>query len=135
MDTTYKKKVLLHTDTPLAKTGFGRFCKSLMSFLHKTQKYNLINYACGINDGNPELDKLPWRTRGALPSNPQELEQINRDPGLSRIAAYGGYQIDKIILEEKPDIYIACNDPWAYDGYLYEKWWYGKIPGLARAAQ
>ena len=34
-----KKKVLIHSDFPLAKTGFGKNCRNIMEYLYKTNKY------------------------------------------------------------------------------------------------
>ena len=42
-----KKKVVLHSNSCLANTGFGRHMKFLLSYLFKTGKYELIEYAGG----------------------------------------------------------------------------------------
>jgi hypothetical protein len=78
-----KKKVLLQTDFSLAKTGFGRNARALLQSLYESNKYEVIHYCCGIPVGHPELSKTPWKSVGALPSNPQEAEQINKDPNLN----------------------------------------------------
>ncbi|MEK6882492.1 MAG: hypothetical protein AABY22_22920 [Nanoarchaeota archaeon] len=122
-----KKKVFIHTDFSLSKTGFGRNAKALLTYLYKTNKYDLVHYACGINFSNPHLTKTPWRTIGCLPDNPKELELINRDPQQQKIAGYGGLNLDKAIYEEKPDIYIAIQDYWGVD-YAIDKKWFNKIP-------
>ena len=89
-----KKKVLLQTDFSLAKTGFGRNAKSILRYLYKTNKYDIVHYCCGINWSHPELKRTPWKSVGSLPDNQQELEQINRDPNLARMASYGQYNLD-----------------------------------------
>ena len=35
------KKLLFQTDSSLAKTGFGRNAKALLSYLYKTKKYDI----------------------------------------------------------------------------------------------
>jgi hypothetical protein len=121
-----KIKVLYQSDFSLAKTGFGRAARALLTFLYKTNKYEIVHYACGIPDGHPELNKTPWKTIGALPSSQKEIEQINKDPNLARAASYGAYRIDEVINEEKPDVYIAVQDIWGVD-FAIEKKWFNKI--------
>ena len=119
-------KVLYQSDFSLAKTGFGRAARALLTYLYKTNKYEIVHYACGIPDGHPELSKTPWKTIGALPSSQKEIEQINKDPNLARAASYGAYRIDEVINQEKPDVYIAVQDIWGVD-FAIEKKWFNKI--------
>jgi len=121
-----KKKLLYHSDFALAKTGFGRVSKALLTYLYKTNKYDISHYCCGMQENNPELQKTPWKSIGSLPSSPQEIEQLNKDPNQSRMASYGAYNIDKVIQEEKPDVYIAVQDIWGVD-YSIDKPWFKKI--------
>jgi len=121
-----KKKVLIHTDFALAKTGFGRNAKAILKYLFKTNKYDLVQYACALNWSNPELQKVPWKSYGALPDTKEELNNINRDPHLARQASYGEYNLNKIIEQEKPDVYIGIQDIWGVD-YAIETPWFNKI--------
>jgi glycosyltransferase involved in cell wall biosynthesis len=121
-----KKKFLFHSDFALAKTGFGRVSKSLLTYLYKTGKYDIVHYCCGMQQGNPDLLKTPWKSIGSLPSNPAEIEQLNRDPNQARLASYGAHLIDKVVDEEKPDVYIAAQDIWGVD-YSIGKPWFNKI--------
>ena len=121
-----KKKFLYHSDFALAKTGFGRVSKSLLTYLYKTGKYDIVHYCCGMQEGNPDLLKTPWKSLGTLPNSPAEIEQLNKDPNQARMASYGSYYIDKIIEQEKPDVYIAAQDIWGVD-YSIGKPWFSKI--------
>ena len=122
-----KKKILFHSDFALVKTGFSRAMKALLLSLYKTNKYEIVHYCCGLNKSNPALQKTPWKSIGCLPDNQQEIDQINRDPTLARDASYGGYMIDQVMQEEKPDVYIGSQDIWAFPDY-HKKWWWNKIP-------
>ena len=51
-----KKKILFHSDFALSKTGFGRNAKALLSYLYKTDKYELVSLCGGITKAHPELD-------------------------------------------------------------------------------
>jgi len=121
-----KKKILVQTDFSLAKTGFGRNARALLKSLYTSDKYEVVHYCCGITNSHPELNKTPWKSIGALPNNQQELEQINKDPHLARSASYGAYLLDKVIEEEKPDVYIAVQDIWGVD-FAIDKYWFNKI--------
>ena len=124
-----KKKIVYQSDFSLAKTGFGRATRALLAYLYSTGKYEIVNYACGLQYSNPELRKTPWKSIGALPDNPQEIEQLNRDPNMARLASYGAHYLDRIIQEEKPDVYIAVQDIWGID-FAIDKKWFNKITSV-----
>ena len=118
-----RKKILFQSDFALAKTGFGRNAKSLLSYLYSTNKYDIVHYCCGLQWSNPQLQRTPWRAFGALPDDEKELDQLNRDPNQARAASYGSYYLDRIIKQEKPDIYIAVQDIWGIDFALKHDWY------------
>jgi len=118
-----KKKILFQSDFALAKTGFGRNAKSLLSYLYSTGKYDIVHYCCGIQWSSEQLTRTPWKGLGTLPDDNNELEQLNRDPNGARAASYGSYYLDRVIKQEKPDIYIACQDIWGIDFALGHEWY------------
>lgn len=120
------KKVLFQSDFSLGKTGFGRNARAILSYLHSTGKYELVHYCCGTPYSAPQHKMLPWKSVGCLPDNPAEMEQINRDPNLAKRASYGEYYLNKIIKDEKPDVYIAAQDIWGVD-FAVNKPWFNKI--------
>jgi glycosyltransferase involved in cell wall biosynthesis len=124
-----KKKVLIQTDFSLAKTGFGRNARALLKYLYSTNKYDLVHYSCGMTYDHPEFKKTPWKSVGSLPSNQQELDQLNRDPNLARMASYGAHLVDKVVNDEKPDVYLAVQDIWGVD-FAIEKSWFNKISSV-----
>ena len=121
-----RKKVVFQSDFSLAKTGFGRNSKAILSYLYNIGKYDITHYCCGMQKGNPQLDRTPWKSVGSLPNNPQDLEKLNKDPHLGRMASYGAYLLDEVIQEEKPDVYIAVQDIWGVD-FAIDKPWFNKI--------
>lgn len=118
-----KKKVLIHSNHCKAYTGFGKHTKNILLHLHKTNKYELVEFSNGMRWGDPALQMLPWKTEGSLPNDPAILQKMNQDQALARNAGYGGQTIDKIIEREKPDVYIGIEDIWAFSGYVDKKWW------------
>lgn len=124
-----KKKVVFQTDFSLAKTGFGRNARILLEYLHNTGKYDLVHYVVGLNYSNPELERTPWKSVGCLPDDQQEMQELQRDPNVAREAGYGGHYLDKVIQDEKPDVYIASQDIWGVDFAVNRKW-YQKITSV-----
>lgn len=121
-----KKRILFHSDFALVKTGFGRVMKTLLSYLYKTKKYEIHHVCCGISDNAPELQATPWKSYGAVSSNPQKLQQANADPHLSRTIGYGSQTIDEYIKTIKPDVYIGVQDFWGVD-FSIDKNWFSKV--------
>ena len=120
-----KKKIIFHSDYPANKTGFGRNLKSLMTYLYKTGKYELVNYTPSMIWKSPEYKRFPWKTYGAIPDNSVEQQAIQSSPdeAYKRQVYYGAYKIDELIKVEKPDVYIGTNDIWGLDYCVSRKWW------------
>ena len=120
------KKLLFQTDSSLAKTGFGRNAKALLSYLYKTKKYDVVQYCCGTDYSNAALKTTPWKSIGTLPDDISERQRIGQDAGQARTASYGGYLIDKVMREEKPDFYFGVQDIWGTE-FAIGKPWFDKI--------
>ena len=115
----------------LAKTGFGRNAKALLTYLYKTGKYELVNLACGIVD-NPDSEdfvRTPWKTIGAITSDQSKLNEINSSTDQKRVrdVSYGSEYINEVVKREKPDIYIGAQDFWGVD-FSIRSTWFKKIP-------
>ena len=109
------------------KTGFGRNSRAVLSYLHKTGKYEILHYCCGIQHSHKSLQKTPWRSIGALPDSEEEKAKASKgDPAQARAISYGSYYIDALIKEFKPDVYIAVQDIWGVD-FAVPKKWFNKI--------
>lgn len=117
-----KKKILFQSDFSLANTGFGKNSRVLLDYLYRTGKYDIVHYCVGVNYSNPVLSRTPWKSVGCLPDTKEELMNLKRDPNNERSAGYGSYYLDRVINEEKPDIYIAAQDIWGVDFAIAKKW-------------
>lgn len=126
-----KKRILYQSDFSLAKTGFGRCSKALLSYLYSTGKYDIYHYCCGMREGDQvaNLSRTPWKSIGTLPSDDAEMQNLNKDPEAMRLASYGSYSIDKVIKEIKPDVYIAAQDIWGVD-FAIDKPWFKNISSV-----
>lgn len=117
-----KKRILYQSDSALAKTGFGRCSKAVLTYLYKTGKYEIFHYCGGTKWSDPSLLRTPWESFGTLPDNEQELNNLNRDPNMARAASYGAHNLNRAIERAKPDVYIAAQDIWGIDFALGKNW-------------
>jgi glycosyltransferase involved in cell wall biosynthesis len=122
-----KKKILFLSDYAGAYTGFGKQCKILLSYLYKTNKYEILNAAQGLPKKGPHNTRFPWQTIGVMPDDPNKVQQINQDPNLARAAAYGQLELVKIVNDFKPDVIFAVNDTWGSQ-FVTEMPFFDKIP-------
>jgi glycosyltransferase involved in cell wall biosynthesis len=123
-----KKKILLHTNNPVLKTGLGENCRYLMEYLLKkcSDKFEVVLFCSQTQVNDPVLQMLPCKAYGSIPADPALLHQLNQDPAKARSVAYGGYYIDEVIQKEKPDIIWMSDDIWSFDGF-YDKKYFNKI--------
>ncbi len=102
-----------------------------MKYLYKLGKYELAWYCSQVSENDPNLSLTPWKSYGALPSDPQSIQQLNQDPGKMRDATYGSWNIDKVIKDFKPDVMIGSDDAWAFGkGNFLDKPWWKKINSI-----
>lgn len=124
-----KKKIVYQSDFALSKTGFGRNTKAVLTYLFNTGKYEIISIAGGLSKGHPELERTPWKSIGVVPLSGPELADYNSSAEKARGYAYGIYETDKVIKEEKPDVFIGVQDFWGVD-FAINKPWFNKITSV-----
>lgn len=122
-----KIKILFHSNFHKAYTGFGKNAKNILLYLYKTNKYDIIEAANGINYSESGAPLAPWKVYGTVPTDQNLINKVKNDPVKSRDIAYGSFCIDKIIEKEKPNVYIGVEDIWAFDSIINRPWW-NKIP-------
>ena len=118
-----KLKVLFHSCHSRQLSGFGKNCKNILSHLHATGKYEIIEYANAYKENDPSLKTLPWRCIGSGPTDDRSIIKNNEDAGQSRRMSYGLMKIDEVIKKEKPDVYIGAEDIWALMELTNKPWW------------
>ena len=92
-----RKKILFQTDFSLAKTGFGRTAKAILTYLYSLDKYDIVHLSCGKRQGSRDLQKTPWKSIGTIPNTPLGIDEVNRDKEGSQKAFYGEYNLSKVI--------------------------------------
>jgi len=121
-----KKKVLFQSDSAVAKTGFGRNSKEILSYLYNTGKYEIFHYCCGTNKNESALQRTPWESIGTMPSDQETLIKLNEDPQTGREVNYGGYFVNDTVKQVKPDVFIGAQDIWGVES-MASKPWFKKI--------
>lgn len=120
------KKILFQSDFSLIKSGFGKNARTILSYLYKTGKYEIVHYAVGVEENCQDLAKTPWKSLGCVPSSKEKQAQIAQDPRIKNLVSYGSYYIDDIIKKEKPDVYLAVQDIWGVE-FAIGKPWFNKV--------
>lgn len=119
-----KKRIIINSDFVLLRTGLAKNARWLAEYLYNTGKYDILYYACGMAWESPEYQRLPFACHGAMPNNPMEVQAIQAQGEKAvRDCAYGLTNVDKVIEEFKPDVFIVSNDSWAYEGMMGKPWW------------
>ena len=83
------KRILFHSNSAKAFTGFGKNAKNILRHLYKTGKYEIIEFANGMQWNDASLKLRPWMAQGSLPNDPAIIRQLNQDPQRGRAAGYG----------------------------------------------
>ena len=105
-----KKTVLVMGEAHYLNSGFGTYTKELMTRLHKTGKYNLVEFASygSLKDAHD----APWLFISNLPGeNPEEQNTYNSNASHQ----FGSWRFDHVCLNVKPDIVLSYRDPWMDD--------------------
>jgi glycosyltransferase involved in cell wall biosynthesis len=116
-----KKRILFHSNSPLAFTGFGKNKKNILRYFFREDKYEIIDASNGHVYEDDRLKNLPWKAVGTIPRD-MLTNQYASSQDKMRQNAYGYFGIDDLIKEFRPDIYVGIEDIWGLN--LWDKkWW------------
>lgn len=122
-----KKKIVFNSNNSKAKTGFGRTAKILLKYLHD-KNYEIVEYSSCVKVDNPFLNTFPWKVRGSIPASDTEFEQMAaQNGGAKQFLSYGPIYINQVIEEERPDVFIGAEDPWATFVFARNQIWWNKV--------
>lgn len=129
MATQPRHRILFQSNPTYLKTGLAENSKTLLKYLWKTGRYDVAHYCTqGTSTIDPRLALTPWKSFGCIPPDQNLINQINSDPQLQRNASYGAVQIDAIVKEWKPTVWIGSDDVWSFQiGDYMDKPWYKQI--------
>lgn len=109
------------------KTGFGRNARETLTRLYKAG-FEIVEFAaCDMKDGDPGLNKYPWKVRSVYPPDPNSWAHLRENEGAMMALTHGHMMIDQVIKEEKPDLCIFVEDIWHIQGFMMKPWW-NKVP-------
>lgn len=127
-----KHRILLQSNPLWLLTGLSRNAKNLLSYLWKTGKYDIAHLATQSTMTNDaRLSLTPWKTFGSIPPDQEIVNRMNSDPLYARDASYGALNIENVVNEWKPTIWIGSDDLWSFPlSHYADKPWFKKIHGL-----
>lgn len=128
-----KKRIFYHSDSATIKSGFGRITKCLLNYLYKTGKYEIVNFACHVQQNAHDiLERTPWKSIGCFPTDSQEAQRYvdtfppEQRPEKIRDCWYGASRLDAEIANFKPDCYFGVQDPWGV-WFAIDRPWFKQI--------
>lgn len=124
-------RILLQTNPPWIRTGLAEAGKTLLKYLYKTGKYEIGHYCTQTSIADRNLGLTPWRSWGCLPTDQRAIQELNSDPGKARDASYGSWNLDNVVKEFKPSIYISSEDIWGMPrGHYMDKPWWNQVHSI-----
>lgn len=126
-----RHRILLQTNPCWLKTGLAENARTLLSYLYK-RDYEIAHLATqGTMTNDPRLFLTPWKSFGSIPPEQDIVNRINSDVIFGRDASYGALNIENVVKEWKPTIWIGSDDTWAFPlAYYSDKPWFKKVHGL-----
>ena len=111
-----KLKVLMCSEASFLNSGFGTYTKEVLSRLHKTNKYEIAEFASYGFVNDPRDRSIDWiyYANAVREDDPRHKEYLSRQDN-----QFGRWRFEKVLLDFKPDVVIDVRDYWmsAYQGY------------------
>lgn len=98
------KRILMITEWSNLASGYSTYTSELLKRL--TNKYEVAELACYMNDGQIAQHRGNWKVYPNIPADP------NSDYGTSVGHQFGEYRINEVLLDFKPDICFDIRDRW-----------------------
>jgi glycosyltransferase involved in cell wall biosynthesis len=111
-----KLKVLMCSEASFLNSGFGTYTKEVLSRLHKTNKYEIAEFASYGFVNDPRDRSIDWiyYANAVREDDPRHKEYSSRQDN-----QFGRWRFEKVLLDFKPDVVIDVRDYWmsAYQSY------------------
>ena len=109
----YKRKILVISENIASNTGFGKYYKEILTYLHNTGKFELAELSCYATIDDPRLYSTPWKLycNSVKPNDPR-FQEYNNNPN----NIFGSWRFEKILLDFKPDFCCDVRDFWMLQG-------------------
>jgi glycosyltransferase involved in cell wall biosynthesis len=104
-----KPKILMCSEASFLQTGYSTYAKEVLSRLHKTNKYEIAEFASYGMMGDERESLVPWLFYpNAVPqSDNRYKEYISASDNV-----FGKWRFDRVVLDFKPDIVFDIRDFW-----------------------
>lgn len=110
-----KTRILIANDYSELPTGYGVYCKELLTRLAQTGKYEIAEIACYVDQSfvDRKENKSPWKIYGNVPEA-ADSEETKKEYGKNAANAFGAFKFHEACLDFKPDIVFDMRDYWMY---------------------
>lgn len=104
-----KLKILMCSEASFVHSGFGIYTKELLTGLHKTNKYEIAEFASYGFVNDPRDTSIHWRyyANAVREGDPRHKEYSSRADN-----QFGRWRFEKVLLDFKPDVVIDIRDYW-----------------------
>jgi glycosyltransferase involved in cell wall biosynthesis len=104
-----KLKILICSEAHFLNTGFSNYTKELLQRLHKSDKYEIAEFASYAFASDPRRKGIPWRFyANAVAKNDPRYEEYNSN----NENQFGKWRFEKVLLDFRPDVVIDVRDYW-----------------------
>lgn len=104
-----KKKILYCGEASYIKSGYGAYARELLSRLHDSGKYEVIEFASSGTVNNKDDRNIKWKYyANAVDRNDPRYQAYTSNPNNNN----GYWRFERLLVEEKPDVVFAFRDPW-----------------------
>ena len=104
-----KLKVLICSEASFLNSGFGIYNREIISRLHKTNKYDIAEFASYGFVNDPRDKDIHWTYYANAVKNgdPRHKEYTSRADN-----QFGRWRFEKVLLDFRPDVVIDVRDYW-----------------------
>ena len=97
------------SEASFLSSGFGTYTKEILKRLHKTDKYEIAEFACYGKVNDPKDREIDWRyyANAVDPGDPRH-KQYNS----SMDNQFGRWRFERVLLDFKPDVVMDVRDYW-----------------------
>lgn len=104
-----KLKILMCSEASFINSGFGKYCFEFLSRLHKTNKYDIAEFASYGFVNDPRDKNIHWKyyANAVRENDARYKEYMSRSDN-----QFGRWRFEKVLLDFKPDVVCDIRDYW-----------------------
>lgn len=104
-----KLKILMCSEASFINSGFGKYAYEFLSRLHKTNKYEIAEFASYgfVNDPRDKNINWTYYANAVREDDSRYKEYMSRTDN-----QFGRWRFEKVLLDFKPDVLVDCRDYW-----------------------